>query len=181
MAILREQQDAALTAWASSQEISCTDGVVLTGPDDMYQGDRLPRVDSCEQGYYQTCIPLPFIPDDSALEHLYGPSGLENLRTVAIARLMLDNIPHMKAFWIMHTLDMAQFMLQNGANDIDGTVVWYDITHVGGEHTHQEVGVTELRTVIRDAGLTPVERDTLYRRVIRDGATWHVEDATVTV
>lgn len=173
MAILREQQDAALTAWASSQGISCTDGVVLTGPDDMYQGDRLPRVDSCEQGYYQTCIPLPFIPDDSALEHLYGPSGLENLRTVAIARLMLDNIPHMKAFWIMQTLPLSQLMLQmGGADDIDGTVVWYDITKVEGCGTHQETTVKDLHRVIREAGLEPMERDTLYRPVTREGADW---------
>lgn len=79
-------------------------------------------------GYYQTIIPLPFIPDASELEHLPGPSGLENLRTIAIARLMLDNFPHVKAFWIMQTLAMAQLMLQAGADDLDGTVVWYDIT-----------------------------------------------------
>jgi hypothetical protein len=54
---------------------------------------------------------------------------------------MLDNFPHVKAFWIMQTLPMAQLMLQNGADDIDGTVVWYDITHVGGAGTHQEVNV----------------------------------------
>ncbi len=132
-------------------------------------------------GRFQTVIPLPFIPDDSELEHLPGPSGLENLKMLAVSRLMLDNFAHVKSFWIMQTLELSQLALQAGVDDIDGTVVWYDITHVGGEHTHQEVGVTELRTAIRDAGLTPVERDTLYRRVIRDGAQWHVEDAPVAV
>src|SRR3954468_5238413 len=123
-------------------------------------------------GRFQAIIPLPFFPDGSALEHLPGPAGLENLRTLAIARLMLDNFPHVKAFWIMQTLPMAQIMLQSGADDIDGTVVWYDITKVGGTSTHQEVNVWTLQKAIREAGLVPVERDTLYRRVIRDGKAW---------
>lgn len=123
-------------------------------------------------GYFQTIIPLPFFPDGSELEHLPGPAGLENLRTLAIARLMLDNFPHVKAFWIMQTLPMAQLMLQSGADDIDGTVVWYDITKVGGSSTHQEVNVWTLQKAIREAGFKPVERDTLYRRVEREGKTW---------
>lgn len=126
------------------------------------------------QGYYQTIIPLPFFPDGSALEHLPGPTGLENLRTLAVARLMLDNFPHAKAFWIMQTLGMAQTMLQSGADDIDGTVVWYDITKVGGSTTHQETTVWDLQRSIREAGFRPVERDTLYRRVERDGKDWRV-------
>ena len=92
---------------------------------------------------------------------------------------MLDNIPHVKAFWIMQTLGMAGFMLQAGADDIDGTVVWYDITKVGGDTTHQETTVWDLQRAIREAGFTPVERDTLYRRVIRDGATWRIDGATI--
>ena len=88
---------------------------------------------------------------------------------------MLDNIPHVKAFWIMQTLHMAQHMLQCGADDIDGTVVWYDITKVSTSTTHQECSVADLRRAIIDAGFTPVERDTLYRTVIRDGATWQTQ------
>ena len=130
---------------------------------------------SSRGGYYQTIIPLPFFPDGSELEHLPGPTGLENLRTIAVARLMLDNFPHVKAFWIMQTLPMAQLMLEAGADDIDGTVVWYDITKVGGSSTHQEKSVTDLVRAIREAGFTPVERDTLYRRVIRNGKDWAVE------
>ncbi len=125
-------------------------------------------------GYFQTIIPLPFFPDGSELERLPGPGGLENLRTLAVARLMLDNFPHVKAFWIMQTLAMAQLMLQCGADDIDGTVVWYDITKVGGATTHQEVNVWTLQKAIREAGFTPIERDTLYRRVEREGNTWRV-------
>ncbi|MFN0131496.1 MAG: CofH family radical SAM protein [Phycisphaerales bacterium] len=134
-------------------------------------------------GRFQAIIPLPFFPDGSDLEHLPGPAGLENIRTLAIARLMLDNFAHVKAFWIMQTLPMAQLMLQCGADDIDGTIVWYDITKVpqggggagGMGATHQEVTVATLQKAIREAGFEPVERDTLYRRVVREGNQWRTE------
>ena len=138
--------------------------------DEAYQ--RRDREGAC--GSFQAIIPLPFFPDGSDLEHLPGPAGLENLRTVAVARLMLDNFPHVKAFWIMQTLPMAQLMLRAGADDVDGTVVWYDITKVAGASTHQEVSVWSLQKAIREAGFEPVERDTLYRRVTRDGRRWRV-------
>lgn len=128
-------------------------------------------------GRFQTVIPLPFIPDDSELQHLPGPSGFENLKMLAVCRLMLDNFAHVKAFWIMQTLELSQVALNFGVDDLDGTVVWYDITHVGGGNTHQEVTVGDLRRVAVEAGFRPVERDTLYRRVIRNGADWHVEAA----
>lgn len=129
-------------------------------------------------GRFQTIIPLPFIPDKSELEHLPGPAGLENLRMLAVSRLMLDNFPHVKAFWIMQTLPLSQVALDFGVDDMDGTVVWYDITKVGGKNTHQEVTVGQLRRAIVEAGYEPVERDTLYRRVERSGAAWRVaEDA----
>jgi len=159
--------------------------VVLTGP-----GAKLPTAPTSESlcssspdataptaegGFFQTIIPLPFFPDESEMEHLPAPTGLENLRTLAICRLMLDNFPHVKAFWIMQTLEMAQFMLQNGADDIDGTVVWYDITKLEGPTTHQEASVWDLQRAIRDAGFRPVERDTLYRPIDRDpDGAWRV-------
>jgi len=123
-------------------------------------------------GRFQTVIPLPFIPDDSELEHLYGPTALDDLRMLAVSRLMLDNFAHVKAFWIMQTLPFSQMALNYGVDDIDGTVVWYDITKVGGTDTHQEVTATDLRRAVMQAGFTPVERDTLYRRVTREGAKW---------
>jgi len=125
-------------------------------------------------GRFQTVIPLPFVPDDSELEHLPGPCGLDDLKMLAVARLMLDNFAHVKAFWIMQTLPLSQLALSFGVDDIDGTVVWYDITKVGGADTHQEVGVKELCHAIREAGFAPVERDTLYRPVQRAGAQWSV-------
>jgi aminodeoxyfutalosine synthase len=181
MEILRRQQDHTLADWAVAQGINEEPGdVVLTGDDTRYPKNRLPAPghDGLETGYFQTIIPLPFFPDKSVLEHLPGPSGLENLRTLAISRLMLDNMPHVKAFWIMQTLDMAQFMLQNGADDIDGTVVWYDITHVEGASTHQETTVGDLQRAIREAGFIPRERDTLYREVERTGSEWKLASPT---
>lgn len=67
---------------------------------------------------------------------------------------------------------MAQLMLESGADDIDGTVVWYDITKAVGEGTHQETTELDLKRAILEAGYEPVERDTLYRRVERDGSEW---------
>lgn len=191
--VIRRQQDHTLREWAESQGIrpqawpradadpaagergaAIEDAFVLTGPPGNYPKARLPDESSerPSRGYFQTIIPLPFFPDASALESLPAPTGLENLRTLAIARLMLDNVPHAKAFWIMQTLGMAQLMLSAGADDIDGTVVWYDITKAVGSGTHQETTVLDLRRAIREAGFTPVERDTLYRTVSRDGAAW---------
>ena len=145
------------------------DGAVLPTPA-MSEGSEV------KGGYYQTITPLPFFPDGSELEHLRGPAGLENLRTIAVTRLMLDNFPHVKAFWIMQTLPMAQLMLEAGADDIDGTVVWYDITKAVGEGTHQETTERDLIEAINEAGYEAVERDTLYRRVERDGNHWKVEN-----
>ena len=129
------------------------------------------------QGAFQTLIPLPFIPDDSELEHLHGPTGLEDLKMLAVSRLMLDNFPHIKSFWIMQTLELTQIALDFGVDDIDGTVVWYDITKVGGSDTHQEVTVADLRKLIVDAGYEPIERDTLYRPIERNGAQWTLATA----
>ena len=139
--------------------------------------DKLRRAqdEAIEQGHaghFQTLIPLPFIPDDSELNHLHGPTGIEDLKMLAVARLMLDNVPHIKAFWIMQTLDFSQVAQDFGVDDIDGTVVWYDITKVGGADNHQEVSIGDLRRSICEAGYRPVERDTLYRPVERDGADW---------
>ncbi len=128
-------------------------------------------------GRFQTVIPLPFIPDDSELEHLPGPSGLENLKMLAVSRLMLDNFQHVKAFWIMQSIQLSQLSLQCGVDDMDGTVGWYDITHVGCEDTHQEVGVGDMRRLIDEAGFEPIERDTLYRPVIRTEAQWKIASA----
>jgi len=184
MEILRRSQDQALhrLGYEGDSEGYIAQGVVeseqITAPVITLSGKgaKLPTPDmSKDGGYYQTITPLPFFPDGSALEDLPGPTGLENLRTIAVTRLMLDNFPHVKAFWIMQSLPMAQVMLEAGADDIDGTVVWYDITKAVGEGTHQETTELDLHRAIMEAGYEPMERDTLYRKVVRDGSSWSVE------
>jgi aminodeoxyfutalosine synthase len=118
---------------------------------------------------FQCCVPLPFVPEGSQLAHLPGPSGLDDLKTLAISRLMLDNFEHIKAFWIMHSPKLAQVALNWGVDDFDGTVVWYDITKREGRGTNrQELTVDQIRRLIREARCEPVERDSLYRPVRRD-------------
>jgi aminodeoxyfutalosine synthase len=117
---------------------------------------------------FNCMIPLSFAPEQSELGHLPGNTGLTDLKTLAIARLMLDNVPHVKAFWIMQGVGLSQLALSWGCDDLDGTVVWYDITKREGEAakpTHQEMHVSDLKRLIREAGRTPVERDTLYRPI----------------
>jgi len=115
--------------------------------------------------FFNCFIPLSFIPNHSELGHLPGPTGLEDLKTLAIARLMLNNIAHVKAFWIMQGVYLAQLAQSWGCDDMDGTVVWYDITKRPAGGTHQELHVRDLRRLIRESGFVPVERDTLYRPI----------------
>jgi aminodeoxyfutalosine synthase len=121
---------------------------------------------------FNCCIPLSFIPEQSELGRLPGPTGLTDLKTLAIARLMLHNIAHIKAFWIMQGVGLSQLALDWGCDDLDGTVVWYDITKREGDRgtTHQELHVEDIKRLIREAGKTPVERDTLYREIRRNAA-----------
>jgi aminodeoxyfutalosine synthase len=122
---------------------------------------------------FNCLIPLSFIPEQSELGHLPGPTGLTDLKTLAISRLMLNNFAHIKAFWIMQGIGLSQVALDWGCDDLDGTVVWYDITKREGEQgtTHQELHESDIRRLIREAGRVPVERDTLYNEVRRDRFT----------
>jgi aminodeoxyfutalosine synthase len=126
-----------------------------------------------ETGGFQTFIPLAFHPDNTKLAHIPKPSGLTDLRVMAISRLMLDNFAHIKAYWVMLGIKTAQMALSYGADDIDGTVVHEKIYHDAGSDSPQETTVAELRRLIEEAGRKPVERDTLYNEVIREpGTTW---------
>jgi aminodeoxyfutalosine synthase len=118
--------------------------------------------------HFNCVIPLSFIPEDSELGYLPGPTGLTDLKTLAIARLMLDNIAHIKAFWIMQGVGLSQMALNFGCDDLDGTVVWYDITKREGNGTHQELDAHDMKRLIREAGRVAVERDTLYHAVRRE-------------
>src|SRR3954468_19076703 len=125
-----------------------------------------------ETGGFQTFIPLAFHPDNSRMDQLPKPSGVMDLKTMAISRLMLDNFPHIKAYWVMLGIKTAQVALAFGADDIDGTVVHEKIYHEAGAETPQEVTGAEIRRLIAEAGRVPVERDTLYHRVEREGTRW---------
>ena len=120
-----------------------------------------------ETGGFVTFIPLAFHPDNTALRHIPKTTGFADIKNIAVARLMLDNIPHIKAYWIMMTPRMAQIALRFGADDIDGTVVEEKIYHDAGATTSQSLRRAELLQLIRKAGREPVERDTLYRPVTR--------------
>jgi aminodeoxyfutalosine synthase len=125
-----------------------------------------------ETGGFQTFIPLAFHPDNTRLSHLPKPSGLLDLKTMAISRLMLDNFPHVKAYWVMLGVKTAQLALSFGADDLDGTVVHEKIYHDAGSDSPQELSVAEIRRLIGEAGRVPVERDTLYREVVREKTAW---------
>jgi len=127
-----------------------------------------------ETGGFVTFIPLAFHPDNTALQHISKTTGFADIKNIAVARLMLDNIPHIKAYWIMMTPRIAQVALRFGADDIDGTVVEEKIYHDAGATTTQSLRRGELLQLIRKAGREPVERDTLYRPVTRTESTFTV-------
>jgi aminodeoxyfutalosine synthase len=112
-------------------------------------------------------IPLAFHPDNTPLSHIPKPTGYDDLRNIAVSRLMLDNFDHIKAYWIMLTPRIAQVALRFGANDLDGTVVEEKIYHDAGATTPEFMTRAELERLIRAAGRVPVERDTLYNPVDR--------------
>jgi aminodeoxyfutalosine synthase len=114
---------------------------------------------------FMAFIPLAFHPENTRLSHLPKPSAADELRNLAIGRLMLDNFPHIKAYWIMMTPRVAQAGLHFGADDLDGTVLTEEIYHRAGSTSPQRIGRQQLVALIEEAGRVPVERDTLYNAV----------------
>lgn len=120
-----------------------------------------------DTGGFNAFIPLAYHPENNYLGLRYQTTGLDDLRHVAASRLVLDNIPHLKAYWVMVTPKLAQIALSFGADDLDGTVVEETIYHMAGAETAQQLTRAELERIVRAAGFEPVERDTLYRPVHR--------------
>ena len=118
-----------------------------------------------ESGGFQAFIPLAFHPDNNQMRKLPAPTATDSLRVHAVARLMLDNIPHVKAFWIATGLEVAQTSLWFGVDDLDGTVQEERIYHMAGSPTPEAMTPEQIRALIQDAGRVPVERDTLYNVV----------------
>ena len=118
-----------------------------------------------ETGGFLCYIPLSFHPERTELEDLPGPTGCLDLKEIAVGRLMLDNFPHVKTFWIMNTIEISQTALWYGADDIDGTVMDYEITRKSFTETQQRLTQAELLQRIVEAGRQPLERDSLYNIV----------------
>ena len=133
-----------------------------------------------ETGGLQAFIPLSFHPDGNGMKNLPAPTAFDELRTLAVSRLMLDNVPHIKAYWVSLTPKIAQIGLSFGADDLDGTIVHETIYHAAGSTSPQGLRYDELVRLIREAGRTPIERDTLYN-VVREIAPNAVPEASMKV
>lgn len=142
-------------------------GHVENTEEKVYHLCRLREVQD-ETGGFLAYIPLSFHPERTELEHLPGPTGCLDLKEIAVGRLMLDNFPHVKTFWIMNSIEISQTALWYGADDIDGTVMDYEITRRTHDDTRQRLTQKELLERIIEAGRVPVERDSLYNVVDRE-------------
>lgn len=118
-----------------------------------------------ETGGLQAFIPLAFHPDNNQMRKLPAPTGTDTLRVHAVARLLLDNVDHIKAYWISTSVELAQTALWFGADDLDGTVQEETIYHMAGSTTPTALSTDQIERIIREAGREPIERDTLYNVV----------------
>jgi aminodeoxyfutalosine synthase len=146
---------------------------------DQHRVDHLRRLRELqdETGGFTAFVPLAFHPHNTRLAHLTGPSGVDLLKTLAMARIYLDNIDHIKAYWILMGMKLAQVALSYGVDDLDGTVLEEKIYHMAGAQTPQQMAQAELVRAIREAGREPVQRDSLYRRVESvERAAWSVTE-----
>ncbi len=118
-----------------------------------------------ETGGFLAFIPLAFHPKNTEMASLKKTSAIDDLKNIAVARLLLDNFAHIKAYWVMIGPKLAQIALSFGADDMDGTVKEEVITHMAGAETEQAIGSDTLVRLIKEAGRVPVERDTLYNSI----------------
>jgi aminodeoxyfutalosine synthase len=132
-----------------------------------------------ETGSVQAFIPLAFHPDNNQMRKLPAPTAADTLRVIAVSRLMLDNVPHIKAFWIATGIEVAQLALWFGADDLDGTVQEERIYHMAGSRTPEALSTKEIRRLIRAAGREPFERDTLYNVITGPDATDEVSSVSM--
>ena len=140
-------------------------GHIETTDERLEHMDIIRRVQD-ETGGFMQFIPLVFHPDNTPLQRLGKTTGTDALRTLAVSRLMIDNMPSIKAYWIMLGLKIAQLGQWYGADDIDGTVVEEHITHDAGATTPQGLTTERLAALIRETGREPVLRDTLYEELV---------------
>jgi aminodeoxyfutalosine synthase len=133
-----------------------------------------------ETGGLQAFIPLAFHPDGNGMRNLPAPTAVDALRTVAVSRLLLDNVPHVKAYWVSMTPEVAQIALRFGADDLDGTIVHETIYRAAGSRSPSGLTVDNLVRLIQEAGRIPVERDTFYK-VVREYPQATVPEAALKV
>ena len=133
-----------------------------------------------ETSGFQAFIPLAFHPDGNGMRNLPAPTAIDALRTVAVSRLLLDNVPHIKAYWVSMTPEVAQIALRFGADDIDGTIVHETIYRAAGSRSPDALTAEQLVRLIQEAGRTPIERDTLYH-VVREHPRAAVPEAALKV
>ena len=133
-----------------------------------------------ETGGLQAFIPLAFHPDGNGMRNLPAPTAIDALRTVAVSRLLLDNVPHVKAYWVSMTPEVAQIALRFGADDLDGTIVHETIYRAAGSRSPSGLTVDHLVRLIQEAGRIPVERDTFYQ-VVREYARAAFPEAAIKV
>ena len=152
---------------ASRRTPRCSTAISRSTEDRIDHFVRL-REQQDKTGGFQCFIPLAFFPPGSALDTLPGPDAIDNLKTIAVSRLMLDNFDHIKAYWVMLGKATAQTALHFGANDLDGTITdGGELTHSYAVESGGEVKMSkqELIAMIENAGFEAVERDTVYNRV----------------
>jgi aminodeoxyfutalosine synthase len=118
-----------------------------------------------KSGGFSAFVPLAFHPENTEVAHVLPTTGLDDLRVIAAARLLLDNFAHIKAYWVMLGPKLAQVALNFGADDLDGTIIEERITHMAGASTAQGLGEAELRQMIEAAGFQPVRRDSFYNHL----------------
>jgi aminodeoxyfutalosine synthase len=120
-----------------------------------------------ETGHFVTMTPLSFHPEGTELEEIPHTTGYDDLRNIALCRLMLDNFEHIKSFWIMNTPQITQLALWYGADDVDGTIQEYEITYKDGELGNKKQSLTRRQMIklIEEAGRVPIERDSLYNEI----------------
>jgi len=133
-----------------------------------------------ETGGFQAFIPLAFHPDGNGMKNLPAPTAVDDLRTIAVSRLLLDNVEHIKSYWVSSTPDVAQIALRFGADDLDGTIVHETIYKAAGTSSPAGLSYDELVRLIREAGRIPIERDTLYN-VIKEHPKARAPEAAVKV
>lgn len=146
-----------------------TNATMLYGhiENDLHKMSHLETIRNLQEktGGFLAFIPLSFHPENTFLQDNPQSTGVEDLKTIAVSRIVLDNVPHIKAYWVMLGEKTAQVALRFGADDLDGTIIKENITHAAGAESREGLTVEDLAGFVKSAGLTAVERDAFYNEI----------------